>query len=44
MRFSEEAVSKDLVDCLTLDLTLDTIVAVEIWNAIGPSHNYLGLF
>lgn len=37
--FSEEAISKDLVNCLALDLTLETIVAVEICKAIGRAKS-----
>lgn len=39
--FSEEAASKDLVNCLALDLTLETIVAVEICKAIGRAKSKL---
>ena len=41
MAFSEEAVSKDPVNCLALALTLETVVAVEIWNAKGRAESKL---
>ena len=41
LTFSEEAVSKDPANCLALTLTLETIVAVEIWNAIGRTESKL---